>query len=322
MKTNTSLRAFLLRRASPIVLLCFLGACAGGGGSERGQMSQETGHGYYKVGKPYQINGVWYYPKVDYSYDETGIASWYGDDFHKKATANDEVYNKGELTAAHRTLPLPSLARVTNLENGRAIVVRINDRGPFSKNRVIDVSQRSAQLLGFEGKGTAKVRVQVLADESRAIAEAMHRYGSEPDEAQPYIADNNERVAKAYMGETSPKTSATPQPHTLSLPSQAAPAEPLPTMANVRPVAEYVQLPVTGAGDIYIQAGSFSQAENAKKLKDKLASFGKTSIAEASVKGTTYYRVRLGPIQTVPQADSLLKKVLKSGADTARIVVE
>ena len=94
-----------------------------------------------------------------------------------RRTANGEIFNKNELTAAHKTLPLPTLARVTNLENGRSIVVRINDRGPFSGSRIIDVSQRAAQLLGFEQKGTAKVRVQVLADESKAIADAMRHYG-------------------------------------------------------------------------------------------------------------------------------------------------
>ncbi|MCL2474472.1 MAG: septal ring lytic transglycosylase RlpA family protein, partial [Alphaproteobacteria bacterium] len=133
---------------------------------------------HYKVGDPYKVNNKWYYPKEDYSYDETGIASWYGDPFHNKLTANGELYNKQELTAAHTTLPLPSLARVTNLENGRSIVVRVNDRGPFIGNRIIDLSERSADLLGFKSQGTAKVRVQVLADESKAIADAMRRYGT------------------------------------------------------------------------------------------------------------------------------------------------
>src|SRR6185295_8664858 len=87
--------------------------------------------GSYKVGTPYQIAGVWYYPQVDYAYDQTGIGSWYGPGFHKERTANGEIYNENELTAAHQTLPMPSLVRVTNLENGRSIVVRINDRGPF-----------------------------------------------------------------------------------------------------------------------------------------------------------------------------------------------
>jgi len=157
-----------------VALLFSLAAC-GGGAPHRDVIGAQP---IYKVGQPYQVSGTWYYPHEDYSYDETGIASWYGQAFHGERTANGEIFNKDELTAAHPTLPMPSLARVTNLDNGRSIVVRINDRGPFEKGRLIDVSQRGAQLLGFEQTGTAKVRVQVLADESKAIADAMRHYGS------------------------------------------------------------------------------------------------------------------------------------------------
>src|SRR5581483_3525720 len=134
--------------------------------------------GIYKIGEPYQINGIWYYPAEDYSYNETGIASYYGGEqqgvnFHGRLTANGEVYDMNALTAAHQTLPLPSLVRVTNLENGRSIVLRVNDRGPYARGRIIDVSRRSAQLLGFAGKGTAMVRVQILPEESRQLKMAM-----------------------------------------------------------------------------------------------------------------------------------------------------
>src|SRR6185503_16233584 len=119
-----------------------------------------------------------YYPQEDYNYDETGVASYYGGEaqgvnFHGRMTANGETYDMNALTAAHQTLPMPSLVRVTNLDNGRAIVLRVNDRGPYARGRVIDVSRRAAQLLGFEGKGTASVRVQILADESRQLKLAM-----------------------------------------------------------------------------------------------------------------------------------------------------
>ena len=131
--------------------------------------------GIYKIGKPYQIQGVWYYPQVDYQYDETGIASWYGAKFNAKKTANGEVFNMNELSAAHRTLPLPSAVRVTNLDNGRSLVLRVNDRGPFAHGRIIDVSRRGSQILGFFKQGTTRVRVQILAPESRALAAAMER---------------------------------------------------------------------------------------------------------------------------------------------------
>ena len=128
--------------------------------------------GKYKVGNPYEIKGKTYIPQETFSFTETGIASWYGPNFHGKKTANGETYDQFELTAAHKTLQMPSLVRVTNLENGRSIVVRINDRGPFHPGRVIDLSSRGADLLGFKKSGTAKVRLDVLGNESRQIAAA------------------------------------------------------------------------------------------------------------------------------------------------------
>ncbi len=131
------------------------------------------------MGNPYKVLGRWYYPKEDYSYSETGTASWYGPDFHAKRTANGEKYNMHSLTAAHRTLPLPSIVRITNLENGRSLVVRVNDRGPYARNRIVDVSKKVAQLLGFLEKGTAKVRVEVLEKESKNLKAALT--GKSPD---------------------------------------------------------------------------------------------------------------------------------------------
>ena len=105
--------------------------------------------GNYKIGKPYEISGQWYYPHHNPDYDEVGIASWYGPGFHGRKTANGEIYDQDALTAAHTTLPMPTLVRVTNLENGRSMVLRVNDRGPFVDNRIIDVSRRAAEDLGF-----------------------------------------------------------------------------------------------------------------------------------------------------------------------------
>ena len=120
--------------------------------------------GEFKVGDPYEINGAWYYPAFAPGYDEVGIASWYGEKFHGRPTANGAIYDMNALTAAHKTLPMPSTVRVTNLENGRSMLLTVNDRGPFVEGRIIDVSRRAAQLLGFQHKGTVKVRVQVVQD--------------------------------------------------------------------------------------------------------------------------------------------------------------
>jgi len=120
------------------------------------------GGGEYLVGRPYHVAGRWYYPREDDHYVAVGMASWYGDAFHGRRTANGEVYDKNALSAAHPTLPLPSYARVTNLENGYSIIVRVNDRGPYAAGRVMDVSSRVADVLDFKRMGTARVKVEYV----------------------------------------------------------------------------------------------------------------------------------------------------------------
>ena len=121
--------------------------------------------GYVKTGKPYKVAGQWYYPlKTADGYDQTGVASWYGKKFHGRKTANGERYDMYTMSAAHKTLPLPSMVRVTNLDNGRSVVVRVNDRGPFVKSRIIDLSYAAAKALGYDTQGTARVRVQSIAN--------------------------------------------------------------------------------------------------------------------------------------------------------------
>ena len=119
--------------------------------------------GYVKTGKPYKVMGQWYYPLTSAAdYNKTGVASWYGKKFHGKKTANGERYDMHTMSAAHKTLPMPTMVRVTNLDNGRSVVVRVNDRGPFVKSRIIDLSYAAARSLGYDKKGTARVRVQAL----------------------------------------------------------------------------------------------------------------------------------------------------------------
>jgi rare lipoprotein A len=120
------------------------------------------GGGTYRVGKPYVVRGRTYVPEENTNYRDEGLASWYGDDFHGRLTANGEVFDKESITAAHPTLPLPSFVRVTNLSNRKSIVVRVNDRGPYHGNRVIDLSHKTATLLGFRDNGVARVRVEYV----------------------------------------------------------------------------------------------------------------------------------------------------------------
>src|ERR1700731_4436456 len=135
------------------------------------------GGGTYRVGKPYIVGGRVYVPEEDVNYREEGLASWYGDDFHGRLTANGEVFDMASLSAAHPTLPMPCYARVTNLGNGKSLIVRVNDRGPYAGNRLIDVSNKAAELLDFKGVGVARVRVEYVgraplegSDDSRLVA--------------------------------------------------------------------------------------------------------------------------------------------------------
>ena len=128
---------------------------------------------YIKLGKPYTIKGRTYFPEHDPNYTEEGMASWYGPGFHGGKTANGEIFNSGDMTAAHRTLPLPSMVRVTNQANGKSVVVRVNDRGPYSDNRIIDLSRAAAQSLDMIRSGVAEVKIEYLPEESTRYAELL-----------------------------------------------------------------------------------------------------------------------------------------------------
>jgi len=267
--------------------------------------------GVYKVGKPYQVAGVWYYPKVDYNYVETGVASWYGPDFHAKRTANGETFDMNSLTAAHKTLPLPSVVRVINLRNGRAVKLRVNDRGPFVNGRVIDVSRRAAQLLGFEGQGTAPVRVEIVADESRQVA-ALAQGGAEAVAAAPTQPVTVSSLDGSQAPPASVRQFVSTTPVVLH-PVAAPPAAPEPVVTQV------AVKPVSG---MYVQAGAFVQRDYAIRLQQRLSIIAPARVVEAKVGERRFYRVRLGPVATVEEGDRLLDRVLASGNAGARLVVE
>lgn len=290
-----------------------------------------TQQGTFKVGNPYNVEGRTYVPREQYDLVETGIASWYGPGFDGKKTANGEIFDKRELTAAHRTLQMPSLVRVTNLDNGRSIIVRINDRGPFKRNRVIDVSEKAAELLGFKGIGTAKVRLEVLQQESLRIAQAARmgqstrgyevamngRPGAYPGDALEtvaYDASSGSVSVQPVGRETLMAPSDMGAPVQTALPGHIRNGEFYPD-----PVVQ--ERPVTRT-NIYIQAGAFSSYDNANRLRDKLAAFGTAVVKEADVRGQHFYRVRLGPVGNVAEADQLLSRVAGAGHKEAIIVVE
>ncbi len=288
--------------------------------------------GTYKIGRPYKIGGVWYYPNSDYQYRETGIASWYGPNFHGGRTANGEIFDQNAITAAHRTLPLPSMVRVTNLENGRALKIRVNDRGPYAHGRIIDLSRRAAQLLGFAGRGTARVRVEILADESRQLAALYSNRRGETQIARangrtpPAPADRpavrgapRVAVTKAPLeapGGTGPGrgSASAAQPGAPRQPTDIASLEP-------EPDGRVTQEPVT-ATEMFIQAGAFAQFTNANRLRARLSVLGRTEVIGVMYGDQQLFRVRIGPIRSLKRADRILDRLIGAGYTEAQIVVE
>lgn len=257
------------------------------------------GGGVYKVGKPYQVAGQWYHPKENPNYRGVGVASWYGLDFHGRRTANGEVYDMDSLSAAHPTLPLPTYAKVRNLENGREVVVRINDRGPYAHGREIDVSKRAAEMLGFRTKGTARVEVTYLG---RAPLDGDDGWAT------------NVRMAKA-----NPPAPPRPPVEQEARPVRVASAGPLPVLAMQDARASAPAAPPLG-GRSYVQVGSFRDANNANRLRYALSRTGRVEIAPVDVGGVTYFRVRLGPFENGDAASAALSEAWAAGADGARLV--
>ena len=265
--------------------------------------------GEYKVGVPYEIKGIWYYPKANPSYDEVGIASWYGLKFHGKATANGAIYDMNALTAAHKTLPMPSKVRVTNLSNGRSLIVDINDRGPFVNGRIIDLSRRASQLLGFEEKGLAMVRVQrVSVDGALYVVEKFDT----PLEEQGLV-----KAAPAVQVAVSELT----MPEgAISSPVQTEELLVRHTSTSVT-TNDGETLPAK-LSEFFVQVGAFLQEDNASTLSGRLSLYGPVRVIAINLEGNIYYRVRLGPVFEVDEADALLQRLIAAGYNEAHLVLD
>ena len=248
----------------------------------------------YKVGNPYKINGKWYYPAVDYQYDEVGIASWYGPGFHGKTTANGEMFDQNKISAAHRTLPMPSVVKVTNLENGLVLEkVRINDRGPFARNRIIDLSKKAAEELGFIRNGVAKVRVEILEDESRKYVST--------DQKNNYVAE------AAEVTEISKK-------NLLS-------SSELKEKVVEKKTEESLENSILTNKELLIQVGAFTDHRNAKTLTEKLSEF-KAYINRVFINNKYLYRVRIGPIYNLDLANDMKRKLFELGYTSSHLVMK
>ena len=264
------------------------------------------GGGRRHVGKPYQVAENWFYPKHEPDYDKVGVASWYGPRFNKRMTSNGEWFDMDQLTAAHTTMELPSYAKVTNLANGQSVIVRVNDRGPFVNDRIIDLSQRSADVLGFRRTGKAKTRVQYigpapLQDPTYGHLAAMN---AELERQTPL----NQMIAMADLrdgryGDSQPAYAA------------ATPSTTTGTFAATGQYAAARQYApaVADARGYYVQVAAFSDPSNARRTKEALADLGGVHIKPANGSFGRLYRVRVGPLSNQASAQHALQAVRARG---------
>ena len=290
-----------MKRALFLLLICtLLPACGGSkpsGGKDYTYSStpKDESVGVYKVGNPYYVYGVRYVPVEDPIYDKVGIASWYGSKFHGRRTANGEVFDMNLLTAAHTTLPMPSMVKVTNLQNGRSVVVRVNDRGPFVGDRIVDMSRQAARELGFEQQGTAKVRVQYHGPAVGAAGKPdVAKRDLMPMDDLPEPAPRPQQVALAPLVASAPIVTSSPLPETVSAFGPA----------------------------IHIQLGAFASPDNAARLQATVSEIHMAQVHEALVDDQQLFRVRLGPFYTVEEANLVHAQLLEAGYAGARITFE
>jgi rare lipoprotein A len=327
----------LVQAGVVLLLAASLGACGSSGSKNVAQ------RGSYKIGAPYKIDGVTYTPQEEFNHVETGVASWYGPGFHGKSTANGEAYDQSARTAAHRTLQMPSIVRVTNVDNGLSTVVRINDRGPFARSRVIDLSRTAAQELDIVRNGTAHVRIEQLQAESLAVKDVAINGGG-PAEQQVAVAQvSSGRYAPAPAQapvQTAVQTAAYVPPPAAPAPvyAQPAPTQPVwPTnqrSAAAEPAPAYAPAANAGptvaslasattlqpASGFYVQTGAFTTPENAERQRGAVSSYGASEISQASAGGRDVYRVRLGPYTTSDAAGIVADRLKRSGYGDARVV--
>ncbi|TAD87715.1 MAG: SPOR domain-containing protein, partial [Alphaproteobacteria bacterium] len=284
------------------------------------------------IGEPYQVNGTWYYPAEDFSYDENGIAAVIPADRDGQTTANGERYDPQMLAAQHRTLPLPSFVRVTNLDNGRSVAVRVNDRGPFEPGRILAVSPRTAELLQLTPE--TRVQVQILPDESRQLAASIQRGASTTQIPEgPAQAVPRGAVTSTPLAPPGGASAARPTPSTGSVatgpmpPPPPNPAPPAPTVVRqpIAPPTDPTGTVTQGrpqATRLFVQAGAFSSRPNAERMVERLRSFGPTVLAPISVNGRQFWRVRVGPVNSVREGDRLLERMLAAGFPDSRLIAD
>lgn len=278
-----------------------------------------------KIGDPYQVNGVTYTPLDDPAYDETGYASWYGEERAGNATANGEFFRPLAITAAHRTLPLPSYVEVTALDTGRTILVRVNDRGPFVGNRVIDLSRGAAEQLGISGAGMVGVRVRRVkpSEPDKGQLRSGMRVPARMDTPETVLAELRKRLLTVAAPVPTPAAAPTPEPIAATpTPSIKPPVKPIPAVKTPSPAPIKIEKPLSptakpvrqaSARLLLVQVGAYSTKQRAEDAAKRLG--GVVSPAGK------LWRVRTGPYADAAAARSGIEKATASGFPGARIVV-
>ncbi|CAN7189002.1 septal ring lytic transglycosylase RlpA family protein [Brevundimonas sp. LjRoot202] len=285
--------AKLLKGAGIAGVLSLLGACAGGAGSVGPGIPVVTDPAPIVSGtmRPYQIRGRWYHPAEQPDYQETGMASWYGDQFHGRPTATGERFDMNALTAAHKTLPLPGLVEVTNLANGRRVVVRVNDRGPFVDGRIIDLSRGAADALDLRRAGVGEVRVRYLGRAPRVGGGTTLQY------------------AEA-------RTPPAPEPPPILMPVAPAPYVPAAPVAPAPPPAPVLaSAAAPSRAGLWIQAGTWADPREARRAAARLG--GSATVEEAS---PGQFRVLVGPWPDAGAAERSRRAVISRGYPEATMI--
>lgn len=303
-------------------------AVRGGG---QGSTARPPSNGKTGTNAPYQVAGIWYVPHEQPHYDETGIASWYGDAFQLKATANGEIFDMNAFSAAHTTLPLPSMVEVTNLDNGRKLVVRVNDRGPFVGGRIIDLSHAAARELGYDRAGTARVRVRYVGPAPLGGPDAGVRYAQAAlppaiPAASPKAAYGRRPADEDIFAEDAPAPTPLVKPPEAVSVAELAPL-PAARPAMVQPPGAVAAFHGDGFHEVgsapaafRIQAGAFGDQDNARKAVAQLAAAGTATIEPIERGGQTLYRVTLPGPADEAEAYALRDKVAGIGFADARVV--
>jgi rare lipoprotein A len=319
-----------------------LAACAGGPRPQTANTSGAPTSRYtgYSVGKPYQINGIWYYPKAQPNYDEIGIASWYGEQFHNHYTADGEVFDMHLPSAAHKTLPLPSLVEVTNLANGRTLVVRVNDRGPFVPGRVIDLSREAAAELGFVAAGVTRVRVRYVGQADPPPGTRQYQASNRAQPPAPKANGGPIQMASvasapAPVAATTVSAATVAAVATVSaldrapLPKADPPSAPQPQaladvdslLADTPPAAAPdVAVSAPAPVGLQLQAGIFASRARAQALAARLGGAGTPDVEPFERGGQMFYRVTVRGFASADQAAAARNQAVALGAPDARIV--